>query len=46
MYWTQTDPETGRKIFVEKNAGKKQRQKDIIIRPKAVNKSRGDFSRH
>jgi radical SAM superfamily enzyme YgiQ (UPF0313 family) len=45
MYWTQTDPTTGRKIFVEKNAGNKQRQKDIITRPKAVNKSRRDFNR-
>jgi uncharacterized radical SAM protein YgiQ len=45
MYWTETDPETCRKIFVEKNAGKKQRQKDIITGPKAVNKSRRDFGR-
>jgi len=30
MYWTGTDPFTGRKIFVEKNKNKKQRQKDIV----------------
>jgi uncharacterized radical SAM protein YgiQ len=45
MYWTQTDPETGRKIFVEKNAGKKQRQKDIITRLTSENKSRRGFHR-
>jgi uncharacterized radical SAM protein YgiQ len=31
MYWTETDPQTGRKIFVEKNKNNKQRQKDIIV---------------
>ncbi|MEN6489525.1 MAG: radical SAM protein, partial [Smithella sp.] len=31
MYWTGIDPATGRKIFIEKDAGKKQRQKDIIV---------------
>jgi uncharacterized radical SAM protein YgiQ len=30
MYWTGTDPFTGRKIFVEKDKNKKQRQKDIV----------------
>jgi uncharacterized radical SAM protein YgiQ len=30
MYFTETDPATGRKIFVEKHAVKKQRQKDIV----------------
>ncbi|MDI6741888.1 MAG: YgiQ family radical SAM protein [Smithella sp.] len=30
MYFTETDPATGRGIFVEKNAGEKQRQKDIV----------------
>lgn len=30
MYWTEIDPATGRGIFVEKDAGKKQKQKDII----------------
>lgn len=31
MYWTETDPVTGKKIFVEKNKNKKQRQKDILV---------------
>ena len=31
MYFTETDPVTGRKIFVEKNIAKKQRQKDIVV---------------
>ncbi|MEE9936423.1 MAG: YgiQ family radical SAM protein [Deltaproteobacteria bacterium] len=30
LYRTQTDPATGRKIFVEKDPGKRQRQKDIL----------------
>jgi len=32
MYHTQTDPVSGRKLFVEKNPQQKQRQKDIITR--------------
>jgi uncharacterized radical SAM protein YgiQ len=31
MYFTQTDPFTGRKIFVEKKTERKQRQKDIVV---------------
>lgn len=31
MYWTGIDSTTGRKIFVEKDAGKKQKQKDILV---------------
>ena len=31
MYWTEIDPATGKKIFVEKNNAKKQRQKDIVV---------------
>jgi radical SAM superfamily enzyme YgiQ (UPF0313 family) len=31
MYFTEIDPVTGRKIFVEKNITKKQRQKDIVV---------------
>lgn len=31
MYWTGNDSTTGRKIFVEKDAGKKQKQKDILV---------------
>lgn len=30
MYYTETDPATGQKIFVEKNLGKKLRQKQIV----------------
>jgi hypothetical protein len=31
MYWTEVDPFTGRRVFVEKDTTKKQRQKDIIV---------------
>ena len=31
MYWAEIDPATGRKIFVEKDMNRKQKQKDIII---------------
>lgn len=31
MYVTETDPSTGRKLFVEKLSEKKQRQKDIVL---------------
>jgi radical SAM superfamily enzyme YgiQ (UPF0313 family) len=31
MYWTGTDPTTCRKIFVEKDTAKKQRQKAIVV---------------
>jgi radical SAM superfamily enzyme YgiQ (UPF0313 family) len=31
MYFTEIDPATGRKIFVEKSIAKKQRQKDIVV---------------
>lgn len=30
MYWTGTHPATGRKIYVEKDTAKKQKQKDIV----------------
>jgi len=30
MYWTRIDPATGKKIFVEKDAAKKQKQKDAV----------------
>jgi hypothetical protein len=33
MYWTGIDPFTGRKIFVEKDTGKKQKQKNIVAKP-------------
>jgi uncharacterized radical SAM protein YgiQ len=32
MYFTKTDPFTGRKIFVEKKTERKQRQKDIVLK--------------
>ncbi len=38
MYWTELDPATGRKIFVEKDAAKKQKQKNIIIQSKENSK--------
>lgn len=31
MYWTGIDPATGRKIYVEKDLAKKQRQKNIVV---------------
>ncbi len=31
MYYTEMDPFTGKKLFVEKDTGKKQKQKDILI---------------
>ena len=31
LYWTGVDPATGRKIYVEKDPLKKQKQKDIVI---------------
>ena len=31
MYCTETDPFTGRKIFVEKKSDRKQRQKDVVV---------------
>jgi uncharacterized radical SAM protein YgiQ len=33
MYWTEIDPFTGKKIFVEKDSGKKQKQKNIVAKP-------------
>ena len=39
MYYTEMDPFTGKKLFVEKDNGKKQKQKDIII-PRENNKRR------
>lgn len=34
MYYTEKDPFTGKKLFVEKDNGRKQRQKDIVIEKK------------
>ena len=44
MYWTEADPETGKTIFVEKDLRKKQRQKEIITRPKRIDKFPLGFS--
>ncbi|MBN2297806.1 MAG: YgiQ family radical SAM protein [Deltaproteobacteria bacterium] len=40
MYYTQTDPFTGRALFVEKDRAKRQQQKDIIVAKKRIGKSR------
>ena len=40
MYYTELDPFTGKKLFVEKDNGKKQKQKDIIIQRENNNKRR------
>ncbi len=39
MYYTELDPFTAKKLFVEKDNGKKQKQKDILI-PRENNKRR------
>ncbi len=44
MYWTELDPATGRKIFVEKDAGKKQKQKDIIVQNNSLKAKRSGKS--
>ncbi|NMC59877.1 MAG: YgiQ family radical SAM protein, partial [Candidatus Methanofastidiosa archaeon] len=31
MYYTETDPFTGEKLFVEKDMGKKEKQKRIVV---------------
>jgi uncharacterized radical SAM protein YgiQ len=31
MYWTEIDPASGRKFFVEKDINKKQKQKDVVV---------------
>lgn len=40
MYYTEIDPFTGKKLFVEKDNGKKQKQKDILILRENNNKRR------
>lgn len=40
MYWTETDPETGRKIYVEKDPLKKQKQKELVV-PERKRSGRG-----
>ncbi len=41
MYWTEIDPTAGRKIFVEKDPARKQRQKDVV----AADRKRADTRR-
>ncbi|MBU1545096.1 MAG: DUF3362 domain-containing protein, partial [Proteobacteria bacterium] len=31
MYYTATDPDTGRPLFVEKNIGRKEAQKKVLV---------------
>ena len=40
MYYTEMDPFTNKKLFVEKDNGKKQKQKDILIPRDNNNKRR------
>lgn len=40
MYYTEMNPFTGKKLFVEKDNGKKQKQKDILIPRENNNKRR------
>jgi len=39
MYYTEMDPYTGKKLFVEKDTGKKQKQKDILVSKESHKKS-------
>lgn len=41
MYYTEKDPFTGKRIFVEKGLAKKQRQKDLLTQKIQFNRSRG-----
>ena len=45
MYYTEQDPFTGQRIFVEKNLGRKKKQKDILTRKPAQNRSKTRRSR-
>ena len=45
MYYTEQDPFTGKRIFVEKDINRKKRQKDILTRKPAQNKSKTQRSR-
>lgn len=38
MYVTETDPFSGQKIFVEKDAAQKQRQKDVLKKPQGAHR--------
>jgi radical SAM superfamily enzyme YgiQ (UPF0313 family) len=41
MYYTETDPFTGKHVFVEKSQGGKERQKAVIV-PQSTGFGRGD----
>jgi uncharacterized radical SAM protein YgiQ len=45
MYYTGTDPFSGRPIFVEKNPQNKERQKDIVVSKPAPGRTSTAFSR-
>ncbi|MGL4732758.1 MAG: YgiQ family radical SAM protein [Fusobacteriaceae bacterium] len=40
MYYTEKDPFTGKKVFVEKEISRKQRQKDVVVESKSVFKGK------
>lgn len=42
MYYTEINPFTGKKIFVEKDNGKKEKQKNIIIPKPTLNKDKNN----
>jgi radical SAM superfamily enzyme YgiQ (UPF0313 family) len=39
MYYTETDPFSGKKIFVEKDLSKKELQKDIVVKKQPADKN-------
>ena len=41
MYYTETDPFTGKRLFVEKDPGKKEKQKQIVTRKASPNHKPG-----
>jgi len=45
MYYTGQDPFTGKRIFVEKDINRKKKQKDILTRKSAQNRSKARRSR-
>ena len=45
MYWTETNPWTGKTIFVEKDINQKQRQKNVIVETEGKNKNTDRYRR-
>lgn len=45
MYYTEMDPLTGKKLFVEKDTQRKQKQKDIVV-PKAASSTKPNKSKN